>query len=263
MTTVIPDFASDRPLPYCGPAPAPETLLTAWNADPVLLGVLAVTIPAGVWHLRNAAAMRRRAWGVASGVALLAFVSPLCALTVALFAARGLHHLVVVFALAPALALAFPLRLRATVPALLALSSALWAWHIPALYAAAWDHVPVYWAMQAALILPAWAFWSALFATPRQMAPQLGAGLHLAVLAGQMGLIGAILTFAPRVLYPEHLVLTESFGLSPLADQQLAGLVMWVPGMVPVALAAGWMLRCAWRSAAAPPSPQPPAGPSA
>lgn len=263
MTTHHPGFASDRPMPYCGPAPAPDTLLTAWNTDPVLLGLLALAALGGFWRLRGAAAMRRRAWGVASGVAVLAFVSPLCALTVALFAARGLHHLVVVFALAPALALALPLRVRAAVPALLALSSALWAWHVPAIYAAAWDHVPVYWAMQAALILPAWAFWSALFATPRQMAPQLGAGLHLAVLAGQMGLIGAILTFAPRVLYPEHLVMTEAFGLAPLADQQLAGLVMWVPGMLPVALAAGWMLRGAWLSAATPPRMRQPAGPSA
>ena len=236
--------------PYCGPAPSPETLLTTWNADPALLAVLTLAGGAGWWHLRRAKAGRQRAFGVAAGVALLAFVAPLCALTVALFAARGVHHLVLVFALAPALACAFPLRNAQGAPAFIALSAALWAWHVPPLYAAAWDHAAVYWAMQAALILPAWAFWSGVM-RPGGAGARLGAGLLLAGLAGQMGLIGAILTFAPRVLYPEHLATTEAFGLSPLADQHLAGLVMWVPGMLPAAIAAGWLLRRAWAEATA------------
>ncbi|MCC5982895.1 MAG: cytochrome c oxidase assembly protein [Rhodobacteraceae bacterium] len=240
-----------RPDPYCGPAPWPETLLAAWNLDPVLITLMAVASGVGLWRLRAAADRRRsRALGVATGVAVLAFVSPLCALTVALFAARGLHHLLLIFALAPALALAFPLRWPGAAAGVVALSVALWAWHVPAVYALAWDHVAVYWALQGALILPAWAFWSALLHGARSIGARLGAGLQLAALAGQMGLIGAILTFAPRVLYPEHLALAERFGLGALADQQLAGLVMWVPGMVPLALAAGWVLRAAWADVA-------------
>ena len=244
----MPGATSLRPEPYCGPAPVPETLLAAWNLDPVLIAAMATVGAVGAWRLRGAPdAGRRRSFGLAACVAVLAFLSPLCALSVALFAARGLHHLLLIFALAPALAIAFPWRHAARTPALLALSIALWAWHVPAVYAAAWDHVPVYWTMQAALILTAWAFWSAILSPGgRALGARLGAGLHLAALAGQMGLIGAILTFAPRLLYPEHLGLTEAFGLGPLGDQQLAGLVMWVPGMVPVALAAGWMLRVAW-----------------
>lgn len=242
-----PTDASLQHDPYCGPAPQPETLLVAWNTDPVLLTLLALAGAAGLWRLFTVGdAQRMRAFGAASGVAVLAFLSPLCALTVALFTARSLHHLVLIFALAPTLALALPLRAVPQAASMLALSLALWAWHVPALYTAAWDHAGIYWAMQAALILPAWAFWSTLLHGPRTLGARLGAGLQLAALAGQMGLIGAILTFAPRVLYPEHLVLTEAFGLSPLADQQLAGLIMWVPGMLPVALAAGWMLWSAW-----------------
>ncbi len=240
------DTAQPRPDPYCGPAPGSDTLLTAWNGDAALLGALALLVGLGFWRLRAAEAGRRRAFGVASGAALIAFVSPLCALTVALFAARGLHHLLVIFALAPALALAFPLRPGWAGAGFLTLSAALWAWHVPLIYAAAWDHASVYWAMQGALILPAWAFWSGVLNRPRELGAQLSAGLQLAGLAGQMGLIGAILTFAPRILYPEHLVTTAGFGLDPLQDQQLAGLVMWVPGMVPLALAAGWLLRRAW-----------------
>lgn len=240
-----------RPDPFCGPAPAPESLLTAFTLHPPLLAAFGLAIMAGAWQVRRSkAGSEGRALGVAALVGFIAFVSPLCALTVALFAARGVHHLVLVFALAPALAHLRPLRPGTGTPSLVALSAALWVWHVPAVYAAAWHHVPVYWGLQAALVLPAWSFWSGLVAPGRagqgSLSSDLAAGLHLAALAGQMGLIGAILTFAPRPLYPEHFPTTMAFGLSPLADQQLAGLVMWVPGMVPVAIAAALLLRRAW-----------------
>jgi putative membrane protein len=45
-----------------------------------------------------------------------------------------------------------------------------------------------------------------------------------------MGLLGALLTFAPRALFEPHQATTLPWGLSPLADQQLGGLIMWVPG---------------------------------
>ena len=235
--------------PYCGPPPLPGTLAGAWNLDPVLLAAMALAGIAGVVHLHRAGAARGRgrAFGLAYAAAILAFVSPLCALTVALFAARGLHHLLLIGVLAPALAVALPWRWQAPGAAFGVLSVALWAWHVPAVYAAAWDHAAVYWAMQAALVIPAWAFWSAVLRAGQELAGGIAAALPVAGLAGQMGLIGAILTFAPRPLYPEHLVFTDAFGFSPLADQQLAGLVMWVPGMLPFALVAWLMLQAAWR----------------
>jgi len=238
-----------RPDPYCGPAPGPEALLWAWNLDPILLLALALAGAAGwsLLHRQAAEPRRRRAFGLAMSAGVLAFVSPLCALTAALFAARGLHHLLLLVVLAPALAVAFPWRVRSLVPALGAASAALWAWHLPPIYALAWDHPAIYWGLQAALVLPAWAFWS-LVLWPRQtLDDALTAALSVAGLAGQMGLIGAILTFAPVVMYPEHLALTEAYFLTPLGDQQLAGLVMWVPGMVPLAVAAGLILRAGWR----------------
>ncbi len=182
----------------------------------------------------------------AGGAAAVAFVGPLCALTVALFAARTAHHLVVLLALAPALAVAFPWRRAPVGGAFVALSVALWAWHLPAVYAAAWDSAAVYWALQGALILPGWAFWAGVLARRESFERALGAVGMVAALAGQMGLIGAILVFAPGVLYPEHLAGTAAFGLTALQDQQLAGLVMWVPGMLPMALIAGWLLRRGW-----------------
>ncbi len=240
---------SDRTIPYCGPVPSPETLLRSWNLDPVLLAALAVGGLVGVVALRRmqAGARREGAFALAMGGAVLAFVAPLCALTVALFAARSLHHLVLLGLVAPALAAAYPLWRAPAGVAFLATSAALWAWHVPAVYAAAWDSVAVYWGMQAALLLPAWAFWSAVLSRRTEAMATLGAAMMIAGLAGQMGLIGAILTFAPRPLYAEHLAGAEAFGMSLLADQQLAGLVMWVPGMVPLALLGALLLRRFWR----------------
>ncbi|WP_333829282.1 cytochrome c oxidase assembly protein [Pararhodobacter sp.] len=235
-------------LPYCGPAPGPATLLTSWNLDPLLLAALVLAAITGAVVLRKAAAPKRsRAFGLAMAALVLAFVSPLCALTVALFSARAVHHLVLIGFAAPALALAFPLRRVPLNAAWAAVSVALLGWHIPALYTAAWDSAALYWLMQAALLLPAWAFWSVVFTRSQSpLAPFVHAGL-IAGLAGQMGFLGAILTFAPRALYAEHLTGTEAFGLTLLADQQLAGLIMWVPGMLPFALVAALALQAGWR----------------
>ncbi|MCC5988920.1 MAG: cytochrome c oxidase assembly protein [Pararhodobacter sp.] len=238
--------------PYCGPAPLPETLLRAWNADPWLLAALATAGFAGIVILRRQReregtdAPRPALAGVAMAGMVIAFVSPLCALTVALFSARTVHHLVLLGLVGPALALTFPLTRHHLGAWFVMLSAALWAWHVPMIYAAAWESAPVYWLMQLALVGSAWGFWSAILHPGARVPQQFGGALMVAALAGQMGLIGAILTFSPQLLYPEHLVTTSAFGLSPLADQQLSGLIMWVPGMAPLAALAALMLRRAW-----------------
>lgn len=241
-------MATDAP-PYCGPVPLPEQLAGSWNLDPALLAVLVVATLTGAVGLRQVRAgqLREGAFGVAALGAVIAFVTPLCALTVALFAARSLHHLVLIGVVAPALAVALPWRGAPGAAAFVTLSAALWAWHVPAVYAAAWDSTAIYLAMQAALILPGWAFWNAVLAARRDAMAVFVSAMMVAGLAGQMGLIGAILTFATRALYPEHLVGAEAFGISIMTDQQLAGLIMWVPGMLPLALIGALMLRRGWR----------------
>lgn len=233
----------DPIIPYCGPAPAPETVLAAWTFAPLPLALTLAPLAALVLP----GARTGPAWLAAAALGL-AFVSPLCALTVALFTARGLHHLLVVLVAAPALALAFPRRLPLPgALGFLGLSVTLWLWHLPAAYRLAFENHGVYWAMQAALLGFAFAFWSQLLhARPAERVA--GVGLVLA-LAGQMGLIAALLTFAPRVLYAEHLATAPAFGLEAQADQQLAGLVMWGPGMLPLALLGGLLLRRSWREA--------------
>jgi cytochrome c oxidase assembly factor CtaG len=64
----------------------------------------------------------------------------------------------------------------------------------------------------------------------------------------QMGLLGALITLAPRPLYAPHLLTTDAWGLAPLEDQQLGGLVMWIPGGVAyvvgaLAVARTWLSR--------------------
>jgi putative membrane protein len=60
------------------------------------------------------------------------------------------------------------------------------------------------------------------------------------------GLLGALITFANRVWYPAYLTRTSAWGLTALEDQQIGGLIMWVPaGLVYIvaglALFAGWL----------------------
>ncbi len=220
---------------YCGPAPLPDDIWMRWNLDPVLLvGLCLLAVYVG----------RNRAGAAAVAVLAIAFVSPLCALSSALFSARVVHHVLLIAMAAPLLALALPQR-RARSPALPFVTSTvlLWAWHVPAAYDAALSHVGVYWAMQLSLLGSAVWFWRAVFAPGRNPVDALAF-----VVAGfaQMGLLGAILTFAQTSLYAAHETAPMLWGLLPLADQQLGGLVMWVPAGVPYGVIAALIGRHAW-----------------
>jgi putative membrane protein len=173
------------------------------------------------------------------------FVSPLCALSSALFSVRVLHHVILVSAVAPLLALAFPQRRAGRVPLPLWVAAhavVLWVWHAPGAYAWGLASVPGYWLMQITLLGSAWLLWRAIL-SPATHAGQ--ALVALAVTIGQMGLLGALIVFATVPLYPVHFASALAWGFTPLADQQLAGLLMWVPAMLPY-LAVG--LWCAWAS---------------
>jgi len=223
---------------YCGPAPDPADLLARWNADPLLLAGLAAS--AAAWMLFRKGT-RRKARSFCAGIAVLLviFVSPLCALTSALFAARAVHHLLLVGLAAPLLALAgvgprrVPLGAAAAVHALV-----FWAWHAPGLYAWALASASGYWLMQASLLGSALVFWRA---TLRPDMQGLAGAAVMIAFAAQMGFLSALLTFAPAPLYGPHLLTTQAFGLGPLEDQQLAGLIMWTLGMAPYLAAALWL----------------------
>jgi putative membrane protein len=52
-----------------------------------------------------------------------------------------------------------------------------------------------------------------------------------------MGALGALITLTPRVLYPVHRQTTQDWSLTALEDQQLGGLIMWVPGCTAIVIA--------------------------
>ncbi len=109
-------------------------------------------------------------------------------------------------------------------------AAAIWGWHAPRPYMAAVTNNTWHVLEHASFLFTAWLlWWSVLRAAPR-VAPQ--AALALLVTLMHTGLLGALLTFAPQPLYWR-----ES---RDLWDQQLAGLVMWIPGGLVYLAAAAW-----------------------
>lgn len=207
--------------PYCGAPPLPEDVLGRWNLDPIVLAVLAA---AAVLCLARSP---RPAAGL-GGLLVLAviFVSPLCALSSALFSARTVHHVLLVALAAPLLVWATPRSAPRgqLAAALVCQALVFWAWHAPAAYGLALGNDTVYWLMQASLLFSAIWFWR----TVRAASPLAATGALLVAMVA-MGLLGAVLTFSQAPLYAPHLASTFAFGLTPLEDQQAAGLIMWAP----------------------------------
>ena len=224
--------------PYCGPGPGPGEWLSRWNLDPVLLVALALGLALVLWR----ASGRERALGaVAAGVLAVVFVSPLCALSSALFAARTGHHVLLVAVAAPLIAWAAP-RMKVGPLALATAVQAVvfWAWHAPAAYGWALSDDGAYWLMQLSLLGTAVWFWAGV---RRASAPAAVAALLIAMVA--MGLLGALLTFTGQPVYAPHFATTAAWSLTPLADQQAAGLIMWAPAAA-VYLAAALLVLGRW-----------------
>lgn len=131
-------------------------------------------------------------------------------------------------------------RLSETLTATLVYGFAVWIWHAPALFGAAarseWMHV----AQHLSFFVPAMFFWSALLraTSPRSaalaMAAAFGTFMHT-------GLLGGLITMAPEPLYTTYVGRTTAWSLSPLADQQLAGMLMWVPLGLPFVAVGLWL----------------------
>jgi putative membrane protein len=234
-------------LPYCGTPPWPGDLWSRWNLDPLLLASLTVAAylyRVGAAKLARSLSNSAQAFfytGWAIGTAAL--ISPLCALSVSLFAARVAQHMVLALLAAPFVAAGKPVKVLSAALGLparrwkarpgwaaLLFAAALWFWHAPSPYAATFTSVTVYWSMHVTAFASAVWLWSTLLVNPR-VDPLLSvlAGLVSSV---QMGLLGALVTLAPRTLYAPHVLTSAVWGLTPSQDQQLGGSIMWVPGCV-------------------------------
>ena len=243
-------------------APVPGTLWSTWHVDPlVLAGLLLV---GGVYwrgRSRSAAADAWRSWCFGGGLLAIAVavLSPLDALSSALASAHMVQHLLLTLVAAPLLALSAPagallrgapaalrgaispVRRRARVVDVLAHALrrpavvwllhvvALWLWHAAALYGAALERPFVHALEHTAFLATAVLFWRVVVGT-RAVRVSPGVGILLVfTMTLQTALLALLLTFAQQPWYAGYTTTTRPWGIEQLADQNLAGAIMWVP----------------------------------
>ncbi len=234
---------------------------------------------AGLRRLRGGARRGRavsgaRAASFSAGmlVLALALASPLDAMAEALFSAHMVQHLLLVAVAAPLCVAGAPLvpmlwavprggrralgawwRGRANVRRVVHLATepgvvfvahmlALWFWHFPVPYQAALASPSLHAAEHASFFGTALLFWWAVLAPAgRRRVGEGGAILLVGGTLMQSGVLGAVLMFARAPWYPAHAGGARAWGMTPLADQQLAGLLMWIPASVVYMGAAAWL----------------------
>jgi putative membrane protein len=260
------------------------TVLSWWSWEPFTIGLLALSgalYAAGVARLWRRAGVGQgiRRWEAlcfaAGWLALIvALLSPVDALGGILFSAHMVQHELLILVAAPLMVLGRPLapflwalppaardgaaewtrnpafaaawrRLTAPLAVFLIHGLALWLWHLPSLYQATLDDEFIHAFQHLSFFLSSALFWWSLI---HGRFGRLGYGAAVAYVfltSLHSGVLGALLTFAPRLWYPIYEARTSRWGLSPLEDQQLAGLIMWIPaGVVFIVLGLG--LFAAW-----------------
>jgi len=268
-------------LAHPGQPPAPHDLWSAWTLHPVLLGGLLLA----AWAFRRGQSRgpkrqvdrwRARCFTAALVALGLALLSPLDALSSALASAHMVQHLLLLLVAAPLLALSAPssaiLRgsplavrrasgrwrrrlglthrnlavLRHPAVVWLLHVAVLWFWHAALPYDAALASEPLHLLEHVIFLVTAILFWHVLI-SPRgrdQVSPGLGVLLVFAM-AMQSVVLSALLTFARTPWYSRYADTTAPWGLDPLADQQLAGVIMWIPAGV-IYLVAALTLLASW-----------------
>jgi cytochrome c oxidase assembly factor CtaG len=123
-------------------------------------------------------------------------------------------------------------RLTSPLVATVLHGAAIWVWHAPRLYEATLASSIVHATQHASFFVTALLFWWSVL-RPSQRQARSGAPV-LALFSTMMhsGLLGALIATAPALWYGAYATTTAAWGLTPLEDQQLAGLVMWIPASV-------------------------------
>jgi putative copper resistance protein D len=197
-------------------------------------------------------------WYGGLGAMLVALQSPIGTFDTTLFAVHMAQHLLLAMVAAPLLALAAPITLLlrvssprvrrqlvlpllhswplrvATFPvvAWVLFAGVMWATHFSGLYDAALEDPLAHLAEHALYMGAALLFWwPAVGADPSpwRMPHPLRIG-YLFVGMPQSSFLGLAILSAPQVLYPHYATVLRDWGPSPLADQQLAGAIMWAGG---------------------------------
>lgn len=257
---------------------ASHRALSSWTLDPLVLTLLAIS---SVLYLRGARKLRGlRWWNIASFhgglfTIFIAQISPLDSASDILFSAHmGQHELLILVAaplvvfgrpLTPILR-GLPVRMHESSVALMRRDSSvrLWrmltrplnvfvlhavvilGWHIPLFYETAIQHEALHFIQHSTFLMTAVLFWWAIV---HGRYGRMGYGMAvLFVFATALynGALGALITFAPRLWYPLYDSRTRAVELDPLVDQQLAGMIMWIPAgalltVLALALFAAWL----------------------
>ncbi len=250
------------------------SLWLAWNADvAALVGIplAAVLYARGLRSL----GLRRRfhngwrpvAFYMGLGGVFVALVSPLDALSGELFLAHMGQHMLLIFFAVPAVQLGAPVipvlrgiprpvRRRFIAPALKSkpvraalkflfrpliawplFTGTLILWHFPFAYEAALRNDLIHTAEHIAFALGAYLWWwNVIDPTPlRASLSYLARVPFVFITVVPSFVLGAFLTFAPEAWYAPYAATAPAYGLSPLEDQQLGGLIMWIPGSFVIA----------------------------
>ena len=243
------------------------TAMPGWTWDPWITVPLALA--AGLFALGLVRLSARSTRGACRGRAMLfaagwvtlsaALVSPLHEAGERSFAAHMFEHELIMLLAAPLLVAAEPLvvllwafpaaarraiggvvaarpvaaRWRAmsgAVAATIIQAAALWLWHAPALFDLALASDGWHAAQHLSFLVSALLFWTAMLG--RRGAAERGlAALCLFVTSLISGALGALMAFSQSPWYAGYARLGMApFGLTPAEDQQLAGLIMWIPG---------------------------------
>jgi cytochrome c oxidase assembly factor CtaG len=108
-------------------------------------------------------------------------------------------------------------------------AAALWIWHIPVLFdatlASDWVHALQHLSFFGTALL----FWWAIINSRMDWKNSFVGVLFLFLTSLHSGILGALLTFTREIWYPVYSGSTAAWGFTPLEDQQLGGLIMWVP----------------------------------
>jgi putative membrane protein len=251
----------------------PHDLWSAWTYDPgiiIPLAFTAILYALGARHSRGVSRIQFVCFWSGWTFLFLSLLSPLHPLGEVLFSAHMAQHELLMLAAAPLLVLSRPLvpmlwglpincrrvlgqwskrsapqRVWGMVTLPLSAWSihavALWAWHAPPLFQATIESEWIHSAQHLSFLGSALLFWWSLFYGRGRSS--YGAGvLYLFTTAVHTSILGALLTFSRTIWYPSYLQTTELWGMSPLEDQQVGGLIMWIPAGL-VYLGAGlWML---------------------
>ena len=259
--------------------------LRQWTWEPVTIALLvasALVYACGVRRVWRRAGggrgiSRWQAVAFALGMASLAaaLLSPLAWLSEVLFSAHMTQHEVLMLVAAPLLCLGRPLvaalwaaprrwreragrwtrrtevaatwrALTAPLTVFLVHAAALWVWHVPVWYEAALRSGGVHAVQHLTFVLTAALFWWGMI---HGRYGRIGYGvavLYVFLTAVHSSVLGALLTVAPSVWYPWYEASGAPWRISALEDQQLAGLLMWVPSgaifiVLGLALFAAWL----------------------